>query len=267
MKPIISFALAAVLTIPFVSCGKSSDAETTDEAPRSLAETANLLQTSIEDPALSFEEYQPIFEEVLDSLEEIVLHHPDADLRFFARRLPANILGAIGMSEPPRKRDSIWSLYEQRCRDILFTWYVQQQVDSTENAPFIIISYAAPYDIDGYDTRLSFTFSENHNPQSGPVLLMVLPADAYEDNPVVMFTGGKPAATYSNKDGNLTLFGSKEEGLALSLFDDFLKDMLSHDEIRVFYKNNEEHAVQVVVELDQFQKQYQLAHNWMNSLD
>lgn len=260
-----------LLALTLCACGIK-----TQEPPRSLDETVNLLIESIADSTLSFEEYQSVFEEILDSIEDVVLNHPDADYRFFARQLPADMLEHICMSEPKYKWDSILNLYAQRQQDILSTWYVQQLVDSTDNAPFIILSYAAPLDVSGNNTRVSFTFSENTNPESKPVLFITLPRDAYEDEPLVMFMGDQPDKDYCHKDGNMDLYGSKEEGLSLGLYGDFLNDMLSYDQIRVIYMNEnvknypnikdapyDECLTQVAVDLTQFQKQYQAAHKWM----
>lgn len=259
-----------LLALTLCACGIK-----TQEPPRSLDETVNLLIESIADTTLSFEEYQPVFEEILDSIEDVVLNHPDADYRFFARQLPADMLEHICMSEPKYKWDSILNLYAQRQQDILSTWYVQQLVDSTDNAPFIILSYAAPYDVSGNNTRVSFTFSENTNPESKPVLFITLPRDAYEDEPLVMFMGDQPDKDYCHKDGNMDLYGNKEEGLSLGLYGDFLNDMLSYDQIHVIYMNEnvknypnikdapyDECLTQVAVNLKQFQKQYKAAHKW-----
>lgn len=74
----------------------------------------------------------------------------------------------------------------------------------------------------------------------------------------------------------MDIYGNKEEGMSLGLFGDFLKDMLSYDEIRVIYMNEnvknypdikdapyDECLVQVAVDLKQFQQQYCTAHKWM----
>jgi len=261
------FAFALILC----ACGNKSK-----ESPRPLGETMNILVESVADSTLSFEAYQPVFEEILDSIEDVVLNHTDADYRFFARQLPTEMLREICMSEPEYKRERVWNLYEQRQNDILSTWYVQQLVDSTDNAPFIILSYAAPYDAYGNNTRVSFTFSENNNPKSEPVLLITLPRDAYEDEPLVLFTGGNPETDYSQKNGNMDIFGNKEDGMSLGFFGDFLNDMLTHNEIRVIYMNEkvknypdisqapyDECLVQVAVDLKKFQEQYRAAHKWM----
>lgn len=263
--PIFLFALT------LCACGNK-----TKETHRPLGETVNLLIASIADSTLSFEEYQPVFEEILDSIEDVVLNHNDADLRFFARQLPADMLREICTSEPEHKRDSILNLYNQRQEDILSTWYVQQLVDTIDHAPFIVLSYAAPYDTNGNETRVSFTFSENTNPENVHILFITLPREAYEDNPLVMFMGNKPPVDYCPKDENMDIYGNKEEGMSLGLFGDFLKDMLSYDEIRVIYMNEnvknypdikdapyDECLVQVAVDLKQFQQQYCTAHKWM----
>lgn len=268
MKRLIPIFL---LALTLCACGNK-----TKETHRPLDETVNLLIESIADSTLCFEEYQPVFEEILDSIEDVVLHHNNADLRFFARQLPADMLQEICMSEPEHKRDSIRNLYDQRQRELLSTWYVQQIVDTIDHAPFIVLSYAAPYDTNGNETRVSFTFSENTNPDNVPILFITLPGDAYEDNPLVMFMGNKPPVDYCPKDGNVELYGDKEEGMSLGLFGDFLQDMLSYDELRVIYMNEkvknypdikdapyDECLVQVAVDLKQFQHQYRAAHQWM----
>ena len=70
--------LLPILIIVFAFCACGTKAE---ETPRLLDETVNLLVESIADSTLSFAEYQPVFDEILDSIEDVVLNHPDAELR------------------------------------------------------------------------------------------------------------------------------------------------------------------------------------------
>ena len=260
-----------LLALALCACGTKSE-----ENQMNLKEDLEQLVQCIMDSSMHFEDYQPLFDEVLDSIEADVLHNPDAGTRFAARKTPNNLLLMIRTSESVEKRDSISQLYDQRNRDILYTWYVQQLIDSTDNSPFTLLSYAAPYDTNGNETHVSFTFSENTKTESKPVLFITLPRDAYEDEPLVMFMGDKPDKDYCHKDGNMDLYGSKEEGLSLGLYGDFLNDMLSYNQIRVIYMNEnvknypnikdapyDECLTQVAVDLTQFQKQYQAAHKWM----
>jgi len=250
------------------------------QSPRPLDETVNLLIESIADSTLSFEEYQPVFEEILDSIEDVVLNHPDADYRFFARQLPADMLREICISEPEYTWDSIMNMYNKRRRDILYTWYVQQLVDSTDNAPFIILSYAAPYDTNGNDTRASFTFSENNNSESEPVMIIVLPVAA--ENPLILFSewdeNGKEYSSdsYVLANNNIEVFHDSGSTHILMSGDSFLRDMLEYQQINVCYLREDapnhitidndiykRYVTAVPVDLYKFQEQYRAAHKWM----
>ena len=250
------------------------------QSPRPLDETVNLLIESIADTTLSFEEYQPVFEEILDSIEDVVLNHPDADYRFFARQLPADMLREICVSEPGNKWDGIMNLYNKRRRDILYTWYVQQLVDSTDNAPFIILSYAAPYDTNGNDTRVSFTFSENFNSEVEPVMIIVLPIST--ENPLVLFSewdeNGKEYSSdsYVLANNNIQVFADSSCTHILMSGKNFLRDMLEYQQMNVCYIRDgapdyktvendiyKRYVTAVPVDLYKFQEQYRAAHKWM----
>lgn len=269
--------LYILLALTFCACGTKNKAT---ETPRPLDETVNLLIESIADSTLCFEEYQPVFEEILDSIEEVVLHHPDAELRFYARQLPADMLREICLSEPEYKWDSIMNLYNQHRRDILYTWYVQQLVDSTDNAPFVILSYAAPYDINGNETRVSFTFSENNYPESEPVMIVVLPV--VTDNPLILFSewdeNGKEYSSdsYVLANNNIQIFNDSTHTHILMSGDNFLRDMLEYEQMNVCYiradapdyktvENDiyKQYVTAIPVDLNQFQKQYRNANKWM----
>ena len=264
-----------LLALTLCACGTKSK-----ETPRPLDETVNLLIESIADTTLSFEEYQPVFEEILDSIEDVVLNHPDADYRFFARQLPADMLREICISEPEYTWDSIMNMYNKRRRDILYTWYVQQLVDSTDNAPFIILSYAAPYDTNGNDTRASFTFSENNNSESEPVMIIVLPVAA--ENPLILFSewdeNGKEYSSdsYVLANNNIEVFHDSGSTHILMSGDSFLRDMLEYQQINVCYLREDapnhitidndiykRYVTAVPVDLYKFQEQYRAAHKWM----
>jgi len=269
-KLLFIFSLALTLC----ACGSKSN-----ETPRPLDETVNLLIESIADTTLSFEEYQPVFDEILDSIEDVVLNHPDADLRFFARQLPADMLEHICMSEPESKRDSILTLYDQRWRDILYTWYVQQLVDSTDNSPFIILSYAAPCDMDGNPIRTSFTFSENCNPENEPVMIVVLPVKT--EDPLILFSewdeNGKEysSESYVLANNNIMVYVDSCQ-THIMLMGKFLDDMLEYQQMYVCYLRDDapdymtiendiykRYVNAISVDLYQFQKQYKAAHKWM----
>ena len=76
-----------LIVLSFYACGNKSA-----EHPRALDESIDLLVSNISDSTLSYEEYQPIFEEILDSLQDVVLANPDAELRFAARKVPTIML-------------------------------------------------------------------------------------------------------------------------------------------------------------------------------
>ena len=263
-----------LISLSFYACGKKSDstAQTLDESFASLNE-------SIADSSLSFEEYQPIFDEILDSLQDVVLNNPNADMRFAARQIPTYILTHICNSELEDKSDSILNLYNQRRRDILYTWYVQQLIDSTDNTPFIILSYAAPYDTNGNDTRVSFTFSEDNNPESEPVMIVVLPVET--KNPLILFSewdeNGKEYSSdsYVLANNNIMVYPDLCQ-THIMLMGKFLNDMLEYQQMNVCYirddapdyktvKNDiyKQYVTAIPVDLYKFQEQYRAAHKWM----
>ena len=263
-----------LIALSFYACGNQPDnnANTLDEA-------FVLLKEYIEDSTIPFEEYQPLFVEILDSLQDTVLNNPDANSRFIARTLPAYMLTYICNSEPKDKRDSILNLYNQRRRDILYTWYVQQMIDSTDNKPYIIMSYAAPYDTDGNDTRVSFTFSENCNPESEPVMIVVLPVKA--ENPLILFSewdeNGKEYSSnsYVLANNNIMVYADTCQ-THIMLMGDFLNDMLEYEQMNVCYLREnapdyktvendiyKQNVTAMPVDLYQFQHQYKAAHQWM----
>jgi hypothetical protein len=270
MKRLIYIALALF----FYACGNKPDNNV-----RTLDDSFVLMKEYIEDPASSFEEYQPIFEEILDSLQDVVLNDPDANSRFIARTLPTYMLTHICNSERVNKGDSILNLYNQRRRDILYTWYVQQLVDTADNSPFIILSYAAPYDTNGNDTRVSFTFSENCNPESDPVLIVVLPVKT--ENPLILFSEwGEDGKEYSSDsyvlaNNNIMVYADSCQ-THIMLMGKFLNDMLEYQQMNVCYIREDapdyktvendiykQYVTAIPVDLYKFQEQYRAAHKWM----
>jgi hypothetical protein len=244
-----------------------------------MNESFVLQKEHIVDPALSFEEYQPIFEEILDSLQDVVLNNPDAELRFAARKAPAIMLSYICNSVSKNKSDSILNLYNQRRRDILYTWYVQQLIDSTDNTPFIILSYAAPYDTNGNNTRVSFTFSENCNPESEPVMIVVLPVKT--ENPLILFSewdeNGKEYSSdsYVLANNNIMVYADSCQ-THIMLMGQFLNDLLEYQQMNVCYIREDapdyktvendiykQYVTAIPVDLYKFQEQYRAAHKWM----
>lgn len=260
--------LILLIALSFYACGNKSGNNV-----RTLDESFTLLKEYIEDSTMSFDEYQPIFEEILDSLQDAVLHNPDANERFTSRTLPAYMLTHICNSEPENKRDSILNLYNLRRRDILYTWYAQQMIDSTDNKPYIIISYAAPYDVDGNDTRVSFTFSENCNKESEPVMIVVLPVKA--ENPLILFSEWDEdgiehsSNSYILANNNIMVYADTCQ-THIMLMGDFLNDMLEYEQMNVCYIREDtpegsykQNITAIPVELYQFQRQYKVAHQWM----
>ena len=61
--------LSIALALSFYACSNKSA-----NSGKTMNESFVLQKEHIVDPALSFEEYQPIFEEILDSLLEVVLN-------------------------------------------------------------------------------------------------------------------------------------------------------------------------------------------------
>lgn len=271
MKRFIQILLIA---LSFYACGNKST-----EHPRVLDESIDVLASNIGDFTISFEEYQPIFEEILDSLQDVVLNNPDAELRFAARKAPTIMLSHIYKSVSENKGDSILNIYNQRRRNILYTWYVQQLVDSTDNAPFIILSYAAPYDTNGKDTRVSFTFSENNNPESEPVMIVVLPVKT--ENPLILFSewdeNGKEYSSdsYALANNNIMVYADSCQ-THIMLMGQFLNDMLEYQQMNVCYVRDDapdyktiendiykQYVTAIPVDLYKFQEQYRAAHKWM----
>lgn len=261
-----------LLAFSLCSCGPQKSAKTA-----SLSEQIEDLYSMIEEPSISFCDYEPTIVSIFDSLENIVLYHPDANERFYARQLPHLILEHIFMVEHDGKGDSIWDVYNQRREDILYTWYVQQLIDSTDNSPYVIMSYAAPFDEDRNATRVGFTFSENNNPDNEPVMIITLPD--VTDYVIILFSLWdethitKYTEYYSNR-GDMTL-ASDSTGTSILLFGKFLQDMLKYQQMKICYYNphiNKEECrfepgiigyARVPIDLYQFQQQYQLAHQWL----
>ena len=273
MKRLI-YIFSIALVLSFYACGNKPDNNV-----RTLDDSFVLMKEYIEDPASSFEEYQPIFEEILDSLQDVVLNNPDANSRFIARTLPTYMLTHICNSEPENKGDSILNLYNQRRRDILYTWYVQQLVDTADNSPFIILSYAAPYDTNGNDTRVSFTFSENCHPESDPVLIVVLPVKT--ETPLILFSEwGEDGKEYSSNsyvlaNNNIVVYTDSCQ-THIMLMGQFLNDLLEYQQMNVCYIREDapdyktvendiykQYVTAIPVDLYKFQEQYRAAHKWM----
>ena len=261
-----------LLALSLCACGTKSNTESI-----SVYEQIDNLSMCIDDPNSTFADYEPILVNILDSLENIVLNHPDANERFYARQLPHLILEQIHRIEPDGKDDSIWDVYNQRREDILYTWYVQQVIDSTDNSPFVIMSYAAPFDEDRNTTRVGFTFSENNNPDSEPVMIITLPD--VTDYVIILFslwddTNITKYTEYYSSKGEMTL-ASDSTGTSILLFGKFLQDMLKYQQMKICYYNphiNKEECKfepsvigysNIPIELYQFQQQYQSAHQWL----
>ena len=189
------------------------------------------------------------------------------------------MLEHICMSEPESKRDSILSLYDQRRRDILYTWYVQQLVDSTDNSPFIILSYAAPCDMDGNPICTSFTFSENCNQESESVMIVVIPVAT--ENPLILFSewdeNGKEysSESYVLANNNIMVYADSFQ-TQIMLMGKFLNDMLDYQQMNVCYIRDDapdyktfendifkQYVTAIPVDLHKFHQQYQTAHKWM----
>lgn len=171
------------------------------------------------------------------------------------------------------------SLYNQRRRDILYTWYVQQLVDSTDNKPFIILSYAAPYDTNGNDTRVSFTYSENNNQESEPVMIVVLPVKT--ENPLILFSEwdeeGKEysSESYVLANRNIMVYTDSCQ-THIILTGKFVNDMLEYQQMNVCYVHDDapdyitvendiykQYVIAIPVDFYKFQEQYRAAHKWM----
>lgn len=261
-----------LLALSLCACTPQKSAE-----PTSLSDRIEDLYSMIEEPSIPFCDYEPAFVSILDSLDNIVMHHPDANERFIARQMPHLILERICRAEQEGVGDSIWDVYNQRREDILYTWYVQQVIDSTDNFPFVIMSYAAPFDEDRNTTRVGFTFSENNNPDSEPVMIITLPD--VTDYVIILFslwddTNITKYTEYYSSKGEMTL-ASDSTGTSILLFGKFLQDMLKYQQMKICYYNphiNKEECKfepsvigysNVPIDLYQFQQQYQSAHQWL----
>ncbi len=266
--------LLYILFISLLVCACTSNKDTENV---SLYEQIEDLYSLADDTSSTFKDYEPLFVNILDSLEDIVLHNPNANERFLTRQMPHLILEYIDRAEPDNRGDSIWEVYNQRREDILYTWYVQQLIDSTDNSPFVIMSYAAPFDEDRNTTRVGFTFSENNNPDSEPVMIITLPD--VTDYVIILFslwddTNITKYTEYYSSKGEMTL-ASDSTGTSILLFGKFLQDMLKYQQMKICYYNphiNKEECrfepsvigySNVPVELHRFQQQYQLAHQWL----
>ena len=273
MKHLLAIPLVTLLLAACCSPQKES-------APVTVYGQIENLYSLADDTSSTFKDYEPLFLSILDSLEDIVLHHPNADERFLARQMPHIILEFIDHAEPDNRGDSIWNVYNQRREDILYTWYVQQLIDSIDNSPYVIMSYAAPFDEDRNVTHIGFTFSENNNPNVEPVMIITLPDitdeviilfSLWDENNITRYT-----EYYSNR-GDMTI-ASDSTGTSILLFGKFLQDMLKYEEMKICYPNEHvnteecrfEPLIQgmsrIPIDLHQFQKQYYSVHQWLKSL-
>ena len=239
-----------------------------------MADKVESLVQCARDSTKVFEDYEALFVEVLDSLEDIVNNHPNADYRFLARKLVVPISEVVYSAQPQEKRDSIFNLYNSRCNVINTTWYVQQLLDTTTNSPFVIMSYAAPYDEDMNDTRVSFTFSESNEPIAEPC--MIIHSHDVGTYPVVLFslwTNDMTHIVTYKADKDMTAI-TDSTGVSLLLFGDFLQDMLKYEEMKVCYwcrspfyprthKPSISSTIRIPVDIHQFQKQYESVHKWL----
>ena len=238
------------------------------------------LHQYIEDSTLSFADYEPLFVDILDTLEFIVNNSEDADERFIARQLPTKILASICLHNSKSTCDSIWHMYDQRREEILTTWYVQQLIDSTDNTPFIIMSYAAPFDDEHNETHVGFSFLENSKPDVEPVMIITLPDST--DDPIILFSLWDDTHITKYKEYYARRCDMKaiadNNGTYIFAAGDILKDMLWYQEIKVCYfhsnydKNlsmdeNRKRArtIRIPFDLHQFQVQYEAAHQWLIS--
>ena len=216
--------------------------------------------------------------EMLDSLDLIARTSPDAKLRYEARMTAIELLN---LDENQESLDS----NQLRCLEIFATWYVQQQIDSTTNEPFIIMSYSTAWDSQGRATHSGLTFSQAL--RNAPVLAITLPANAYvtkDTSPLIYFEKNitedqtYESSLYSIDEKNLLLFGDNEEGNLIMLSNNFLEDMLNYGAMRILYMNTnvknyeklsdadlDECLTQIVVELGSFHQQYREAYKWLKT--
>lgn len=214
--------------------------------------------------------------EQLDSLENIVLNSPDAQLRSEAR------MSAIDLLYYAPDQESVQSL-QQKCLDVFLSWYVQLWTDSTDSQPIIMMSYSFPWDTRGFQTHVGLTFSQA--PNAIPVLIISLPGNAYvteHTSPLVYFEQNiaedipSESQIYSSVDNNLELFGNNDDGNILALLGQFLDDMLKYNAVRIIFMNDnakkydnlsdansDECVTQVVVRLERIHQQYSEAYTWL----
>lgn len=216
--------------------------------------------------------------EILDSLDLIVRTSPDAKLRYDARMTAIELLN---LDENQESLDS----NQLRCLEIFATWYVQQQIDSTTNEPFIIMSYSTVWDSRGRAAHAGLSFSQAL--ENNPILAITLPANSYvteEASPLIYFEGNLTdeqtyeSSLYSIDEKNLLLFGDNEEGNLIMLSNNFLEDMLNYKSMHILYMNTnvkkyeklsdanpDECLTQIVVELGGFHQQYHEAYKWLKT--
>jgi hypothetical protein len=173
--------------------------------------------------------------------------------------------------------------FQEECvgvSDSLYIWKVQRLIDSTSNKPNIVLSSTVPCDTNRNDNKVvHFTFSENCNPESKPIMIVILPVQA--EKPLIIFSqwdeNGKVyySDSYMLENNNILVHVDSRQ-THITLIGDFLKDMLEYQEMNVCYLREDapeyktiendiykQYVTTIPVDLYKFQEQYRAANKWM----
>ena len=174
-------------------------------------------------------------------------------------------------------------VFQEECvgvSDSLYTWKVQRLIDFTSNKPNIVLSYAVPCDTNRNDSKVvHFTFSENCNQESEPVMIVVLPVKT--ENPLILFSEwdeeGKEysSESYVLANSNIMVYTDSCQ-THIILTGKFVNDMLEYQQMNVCYVHDDapdyitvendiykQYVIAIPVDLYKFQEQYLAAHKWM----
>ena len=213
------------------------------------------------DSSIPFSKYKANFEELLDSTALYVLTDPDADFRHQVRSLPMLVMThIISAMKDSVEIKAFEDRYDQRCKDILYTWYVQQRIDSVENERFLILSLTAAFDDLANQTRVGYTFGAN--PTGQPVLLMGMPLGTEPGSTMVFFVPkNEEEEILFLKDDDVEVAEENGQMILMIMRDDLEQCMMQYKALDVWYQNDGLKSVSV--QLNRFQEQYPAAKKWM----
>ena len=215
------------------------------------------------DSTIPFKEYETNFEEFLDSIESFVLTDADADFRHQMRTMP--ILAMTHIISPMTDSVEISAItdrYEERCKDILYTWYVQQLTDTIENERCIILSITAALDELATPIRVGMSFANNS--KDHPVMLIGLPQGTTDYGLMIFFipeNDEDEILFLSNDDFVMSDPSAEEQTIVTITSPEVEKWLMEYKELDIWYQNDGLTAVSVA--LKRFHEQYPAAKEWL----